>query len=68
MCVERVRSIILAIAIGLSLGFLGSKNIQFMFITDLILIVALLVDGFSGFCPIRAFLSKILPRCKDRRR
>ncbi|NPA28464.1 MAG: hypothetical protein GXN91_05435 [Epsilonproteobacteria bacterium] len=66
MCVERVRSIIIAILIGFSLGFLGSKNLPLMVIINLALIVVLLIDGFSGFCPIRAVLSKILPKCEDR--
>jgi hypothetical protein len=66
MCVERMRSIIIAILIGFALGFLGSRNIQAMFIIDLVVIVALLVDGFTGFCPIRTVLNRLLPKCEDR--
>ncbi len=66
MCADRMRSIILAIIIGVSLGLVGGDNIQYMFIIQLILIVALLVDGFLGFCPIRAALRAILPKCEDR--
>ena len=66
MCTDRMRSIIIAIVLGASLGFLGSDNIQYMFITQLIVIILLLVDGFAGFCPIREALKAILPTCKDR--
>jgi len=66
MCADRMRSIIIAIVLGLSLGLLGSENIQYMFIMQLVIIVALLVDGFSGFCPIRVMLRAILPKCEDR--
>jgi len=66
MCADRMRSIIIAIILGTSLGFLGSENIQYLLIIQLITIVALLVDGFVGFCPIRTFLRTILPKCEDR--
>ncbi len=66
MCTDRMRSIIIAIIIGASLGFLGSDNIQYMVIIQLIVIVALLVDGFMGFCPIRTVVKTILPPCNDR--
>ncbi len=66
ICADRMRSIIIAIVIGLGMGFLGSKNLQFAFLLYLMLIIALLVDGFSGFCPLRVLLRKILPKCEDR--
>ena len=66
MCADRMRSIIIAIVLGLSLGLLGSENIKYMFIMQLVIIIALLVDGFSGFCPLRAMLRAILPKCEDR--
>jgi len=66
MCADRMRSIIIAILIGFSLGFLGSEDIKYTFIIDLLLIIALLIDGFVGFCPIRALLRQILPKCEDR--
>jgi hypothetical protein len=66
MCADRMRSIIIAIILGISLGLLGSKNVQYMFIIQLIIIVALLIDGFIGFCPIREALKTILPKCEDR--
>jgi len=65
MCADRMRSIIIAIIIGMSMG-LAVSNMQLSFIIFLILIVALLVDGFLGFCPIRAVLKNILPKCEDR--
>ncbi len=64
MCVERMRSIIIAIIIGSSLGFLGSGQIKFTFIIQLVLIIALLIDGATGFCPIREGLKKIFPPCE----
>jgi len=66
MCADRMRSIIIAIILGASLGLLGSENIKYMFIIQLIIIVALLIDGFLGFCPIRTTLRAILPKCEDR--
>jgi len=66
MCADRMRSIIIAIVLGASLGFLGSGNIKYLFIVQLIIIIALLVDGFAGFCPIRTVLKTILPKCEDR--
>jgi len=65
MCIERMRSIIIAIFLGASLGFIGNKNIQYMFIIQLIILVALLLDGFTGFCPIRKVLATALPKCED---
>jgi hypothetical protein len=66
MCVDRMRSIIIAIIIGASMGLAGSQNFQYAFIIQLLLIIALLVDGASGFCPLRTILKNILPPCKDR--
>ncbi len=66
ICADRMRSIIIAIAIGFSLGFLGSDNMQYTFIIDLVVIVALFLDGFIGFCPLRNLLRQILPKCEDR--
>ena len=63
MCVDRMRSLILAIIIGLSMGVAGNQNFQLAFIMQLLLIIALLVDGATGFCPIRAVLRNILPPC-----
>ena len=63
MCVERMRSIILAIIIGFALGFLAT-NVKIAFIIYLILIIALLLDGFIGFCPLRMLLKTLLPECK----
>jgi len=66
MCVDRMRSIIIAIIIGISLGFLGSQEIKYTFIIQLVLIIALLVDGATGFCPIREGLKKIFPPCEKK--
>jgi hypothetical protein len=66
MCADRMRSIIIAIVLGASLGLLGGDNLKYMFIIQLVVIVALLVDGFVGFCPIRSALRAILPPCNDR--
>ena len=65
MCVERMRSIILAIAIGLIMG-LGATNLKLSFLGFLILIIALLIDGATGFCPIRAVLKNVLPKCEEK--
>jgi hypothetical protein len=65
MCADRMRSIIIAIIIGVSLGLIGTE-LQYAFIIQLILIIALLLDGFTGFCPIRAVLKNLLPKCEDR--
>jgi len=64
MCVERMRSIILAIIIGLAMGA-AANSLKVAFIIFLALLVALLIDGASGFCPIRKVLENILPKCKD---
>jgi len=64
MCVDRMRSIIIAIIIGTSLGFLGSGEMKYTFIMQLVLIIALLIDGATGFCPIREALKKIFPPCE----
>ena len=66
MCADRMRSIIIAIVLGLSLGLIAGETIKYMFIIQLVLIIALLIDGFSGFCPIRSALRAILPKCEDR--
>jgi hypothetical protein len=66
MCADRMRSIVIAIILGASLGLLGSGNVQYLFIVQVVIVVALLVDGFTGFCPIRVFLRTILPKCEDR--
>ena len=65
MCADRMRSIIIAIFIGLAMGA-AATNMKLSFIIFLVLLVALLVDGFLGFCPIRAVLKSILPKCEDR--
>ncbi len=65
MCADRMRSIIIAIIIGLAMGATAT-NMQLAFIMMLAVLVALLVDGFLGFCPIRAVLQNILPKCEDR--
>ena len=66
MCADRMRSIIIAIIIGFSMGLAGEQNFKLAFVIQLLLIVALLIDGASGFCPIRAALKSILPKCEDR--
>ena len=66
ICADRMRSIIIAIVIGFGLGFLGSDNLQYAFLINIVLIVALLVDGFVGYCPLRAVLRQIFPKCEDR--
>jgi len=66
MCADRMRSIIIAIIIGSSLGLLGSDNLKYAFIIQLLLIIALLVDGFLGFCPIREITKYAFPKCNDR--
>jgi uncharacterized membrane protein YgaE (UPF0421/DUF939 family) len=66
MCADRMRSIIIAIILGISLGLIGKDTIQYMFIIQLIILITLLVDGFTGFCPLRIALRKILPKCEDR--
>lgn len=63
MCIDRMRSLIIAIIIGSSMGIAGNQNFQLAFIIQLLLIVALLVDGATGFCPIRTLLRNILPPC-----
>ncbi len=65
MCADRMRSIILAIVIGLAMG-VAATNMQISFIIFLVLLIALLIDGFTGFCPIRLILKNILPKCEDR--
>ena len=65
MCVDRMRSLIIAIIIGSSMGVAGSQNFQIAFIIQLLLIIALLVDSATGFCPIRTILRNILPPCKE---
>ena len=65
MCVERMRSIILAIIIGLAMGS-AADSMQVAFIIFLVLLVALLIDGFLGFCPIRAVLKNVLPKCEEK--
>ena len=63
MCLERLRSLIIAIAIGLSMGLVAT-SMQYAFIALLLVIIALLVDGFTGFCPIRAVLKNVVPPCE----
>lgn len=63
MCIDRMRSIIIAIILGASMGLAGSQNFQYAFIIWLILIIALLVDGVTGLCPIRSILRNVLPPC-----
>jgi len=65
MCIERMRSIILAIIIGLAMGSVVD-SMQVAFIIFLLLLVALLIDGFLGFCPIRAVLKNVLPKCEEK--
>jgi len=65
MCADRMRSIILAIIIGLSMG-LAATSMQYAFLGLLFVIIILLIDGFTSFCPIRALVSTILPKCEDR--
>jgi len=63
MCLERLRSIILAIIIGSSMGLVAT-SMKYAFIALLLVIIALLVDGFTGFCPIREVLKNLVPPCK----
>ncbi len=65
MCVERMRSLIIAIIIGLAMGTVA-ESMKISFAIFLVLMLALLMDGFSGFCPVRAILKNILPKCEDK--
>lgn len=66
MCAERMRSIIIAIVLGITMGLVGSGSLQYAFIVQLLLIIALLVDGTTGYCPLRFTLRAILPPCNDK--
>ncbi|RUA23949.1 MAG: hypothetical protein DSY76_08630 [Bacteroidetes bacterium] len=66
MCVDRMRSIIIAIIIGVSMGLAGNQEFKLAFIMQLLLIIALLVDGATGFCPVRAVLKNVLPPCNHK--
>ena len=72
MCAERIQRIILAIILGLTMGIAatgiseaGSSGLQIAFLIQLILIIALLIGGFTGFCPSLVLLKQFLPSCDD---
>ena len=72
MCAERMQRIIIAIVLGFSMGIAatgiteaGSQGLQIAFLIQLVLIIALLVGGFTGFCPSLVLLKQFLPSCKE---
>jgi hypothetical protein len=73
MCAERVQRIVIAILIGVSMGAAASgmtgesrAGLQVAFLIQLSLIVALLVGGFTGFCPSLRLLRQFLPPCEEK--
>ena len=74
MCAERLQRIIIAILLGFAMGSAamgmgepGSGALQIAFLIQFILIVALLIGGFTGFCPSLILLKQFLPSCdKDK--
>ena len=72
MCAERMQRIIIAIILGLSMGAAatgmgeaGSGGLQIAFLIQLVLIIALLIGGFTGFCPSLVLLKQFLPSCRE---
>ena len=72
MCAERMQRIIIAIILGLSMGAAatgigeaGSEGLQIAFLIQLVLIIALLIGGFTGFCPSLTLLKQFLPSCEE---
>ena len=72
MCAQRMQRIILAIILGLTMGAAamgmgeaGSMGLQIAFLMQLVLIIALLIGGFTGFCPSLILLRTFLPSCDD---
>ena len=72
MCAERVQRILIAVILGLSMGAAamgmgeaGSFGLQIAFLMQLALIIALLIGGFTGFCPSLMLLKLFLPSCKE---
>ena len=65
MCAERLWFMLLAILLGLVMGLAGSQMFGVAFIVQLVIMVMLLVRGFTGKCPSLMILKQILPPCNE---
>jgi hypothetical protein len=64
MCAERIQSIIQAIILGFIMGLAGAQMFKAAFLVMLAMMILLLIDGFTGFCPGLTILKKIFPPCE----
>ena len=67
MCAERLQRIFLAIILGINMGLVVSQP-QIAFFVQLVLIILLLIGGFSGKCISLKILSKFIPSCDPDRK
>lgn len=64
MCVERVQRLMMAIMLGLIMGFAGAKMFAVAFVLQLFVIIMLVIWAITDFCPSTYILKKILPPCE----
>ncbi len=72
MCAERMQRVVIAIILGMVMGVAAtgiaepeSGGLQIAFLVQLVLIIMLLIGGFTRFCPSLMVLRGFLPPCKD---
>ncbi len=74
MCAEKIQRIFQAILLGLIMGFAANgiagehSMLQIAFLLQLVMIILLLIGGFSGICPGLIILKGILPSCDDNKK
>jgi hypothetical protein len=64
MCAERLWYVIMAILMGLVMGFAGSQMFVAAFLVQLGIMIIFLMRGFTGFCPSVIMLKQLLPSCE----
>jgi hypothetical protein len=64
MCAERVQRIVQAIILGFIMGLAGAQMFKVAFLVMLAMMIMLLIEGFTGFCPGLIILKKIFPPCE----
>ena len=65
MCAERLWFMLVAIFMGLVMGLAGSQMFGAAFLVQLVIMVMMLVRGFTGKCPSLTILRQILPSCNE---
>ena len=64
MCAERMWNVMIVILLGLVMGLTGSMMFRVAFVLQLIVMIMLLVRGFTNNCPSLKNLKRIFSPCE----